>query len=97
MFCEFWSRLVSPPMRNAGSHVKVRLLLPSGTHESLTVPLHREVDRGTLMAIYRQACRFISEQELRDHFFSLTFIVAATIDALRPGDRRGFPAVSATP
>ena len=36
---------------------------------SLTVPLHREIDRGTLMAIYRQACRFISEQDLRDHFF----------------------------
>lgn len=52
-----------------GSHVKVRRLLPSGTHQSLTVPLHREIDRGTLMAIYRQACRFISEQELRDHFF----------------------------
>jgi predicted RNA binding protein YcfA (HicA-like mRNA interferase family) len=32
-------------------------------------PLHKEIDRGTLMAIYRQACRFIAEQELRDHFF----------------------------
>jgi predicted RNA binding protein YcfA (HicA-like mRNA interferase family) len=52
-----------------GSHVKVRRLLPSGAHQSLTVPLHREIDRGTLMAIYRQACRFISEEELRDHFF----------------------------
>jgi len=44
-----------------GSHIKVRRLLPSGPHQSLTVPLHREIDRGTLMAIYRQACRFISE------------------------------------
>jgi predicted RNA binding protein YcfA (HicA-like mRNA interferase family) len=52
-----------------GSHVKVRRLLPSGAHQSLTVPLHKEIDRGTLMAIYRQACRFIAEQELRDHFF----------------------------
>jgi predicted RNA binding protein YcfA (HicA-like mRNA interferase family) len=52
-----------------GSHVKVRRLLPSGAHQSLTVPLHKEIDRGTLMAIYRQACRFIAEQELLDHFF----------------------------
>ena len=52
-----------------GSHVKVQRLLPSGARQSLTVPQHREMDRGTLMAIYRQACRFISEQELRDHFF----------------------------
>ena len=52
-----------------GSHVKVRRLLPSGARQSLTVPLHKEIDRGTLMAIYRQACRFIAEQELRDHFF----------------------------
>lgn len=53
-----------------GSHVKVRRSLPSGAHQSLTVPLHREIDRGTLMAIYRQACRFIPEQALHDHFFN---------------------------
>ncbi len=52
-----------------GSHVKVGCSRPSGGHESLTVPLHKEIDRGTLMAIYRQACRFIAEQDLRDHFF----------------------------
>jgi predicted RNA binding protein YcfA (HicA-like mRNA interferase family) len=52
-----------------GSHVKVRRLLPSGARQSLTVPLHKEIDRGTLMAIYRQACRFIAEEELHDHFF----------------------------
>lgn len=52
-----------------GSHVKARRLLPSGGHQSLTVPLHKEIDRGTLLAIYRQACRFIPEQELRDHFY----------------------------
>jgi predicted RNA binding protein YcfA (HicA-like mRNA interferase family) len=52
-----------------GSHVKVRRLLPSGAHQAVTVPLHREMDRGTLLAIYRQACRFIPEQELRDHFY----------------------------
>jgi len=52
-----------------GSHVKVRRSRPAGGHECLTVPLHKEIDRGTLMAIYRQACRFISEHDLRKHFF----------------------------
>jgi predicted RNA binding protein YcfA (HicA-like mRNA interferase family) len=52
-----------------GSHVKVRRVLTSGTRQSLTVPLHREMDRGTLMAIYRQALRYLSEEELHDHFF----------------------------
>jgi predicted RNA binding protein YcfA (HicA-like mRNA interferase family) len=53
-----------------GSHVKVRRVLPSGVRQSLTtVPLHREIDLGTLMAIYRQAIRFISPEDLHDHFF----------------------------
>jgi predicted RNA binding protein YcfA (HicA-like mRNA interferase family) len=52
-----------------GSHVKVRRVLPSGARQSLTAPLHREIDRGTLMAIYRQAPRFIEAEELHDHFF----------------------------
>jgi predicted RNA binding protein YcfA (HicA-like mRNA interferase family) len=32
-----------------GSHVRVRRELASGMRQSLTVPLHREIDRGTLM------------------------------------------------
>lgn len=42
-----------------GSHVKVQRTLPDGSRQGLTVPLHRELDRGTLLAIYRQALRFI--------------------------------------
>ncbi len=57
------------PEAQRGSHVKVRRVLPSGARQSLTVPRHREIDRGTLMAIYRQASRFIREEELREHFF----------------------------
>ncbi|MBS0180784.1 MAG: type II toxin-antitoxin system HicA family toxin, partial [Nitrospira sp.] len=36
----------------------------------LTVPLHPEIDPGTLRAIFRQASRFIAEQELRPHFYT---------------------------
>lgn len=53
-----------------GSHVKVRRILDNGLAQTLTVPNHKEIDRGTLHAIYRQACRFIAESELRARFFT---------------------------
>ncbi len=36
----------------------------------LTIPNPDEIDRGTIHAIYRQACRFIPESELCDEFFT---------------------------
>ena len=51
-----------------GSHVKVRRYLQDGSRQSLTVPLHDEMDSGTVHAIYRQAARFIPESELRGYF-----------------------------
>jgi predicted RNA binding protein YcfA (HicA-like mRNA interferase family) len=53
-----------------GSHVKVRRVLEDGRTQNLTVPHHDEIDRGTLHAIYRQACRYIPESELRAEFFT---------------------------
>ena len=53
-----------------GSHIKLRRTLLDGTKQSLTVPNHRELDRGTLQAIYRQTLRFIPEQEMRQRFYS---------------------------
>lgn len=52
-----------------GSHVKLRRTLPDGTKQTLTIPLHEELDKGTLKAIYRQALRFIPEEELKPHFY----------------------------
>ncbi len=52
-----------------GSHAKLRRMLPDGTREILTVPLHRVLAPGTLHAIFRQAARFIPERELRPHFY----------------------------
>jgi len=53
-----------------GSHVKLRRT--PGGHEAqiLTIPKHRELDIGTLYAIFRQACRFVSEDELRKKLYS---------------------------
>ncbi len=53
-----------------GSHVKLRRISPSGEVQTLTVPRHSELDIGTLRAIFRQACRFISEEELRKEFYA---------------------------
>jgi predicted RNA binding protein YcfA (HicA-like mRNA interferase family) len=53
-----------------GSHVKLRRVLNDGTRQTLTVPNHRELDRGTAGAIYRQALRYISGEELAPHFFT---------------------------
>lgn len=52
-----------------GSHVKLVREIAE-TRQVLTVPLHDELDPGTLRAIFRQASRFISEQALRPHFYT---------------------------
>ena len=53
-----------------GSHIKVRRVLQGNLTQSLTIPDHDEIDRGTLGAIYRQASHFIPESELRARFFT---------------------------
>ena len=53
-----------------GSHVKMRRVVPSGVRESLTVPLHGELERGTLHAIYRQTTRYVPESELQPYFYT---------------------------
>lgn len=52
-----------------GTHAKLRRVRPDGS-DILTVPLHRVLAPGTLRAIYRQACRFVPEEELRGRFFT---------------------------
>ena len=53
-----------------GSHVKLRRVAASGAVQVLTIPRHREMDVGTLQAIFRQACRFIPEDTLRSGFYA---------------------------
>jgi len=52
-----------------GSHVKLRRILPEGTKQILTIPLHKELDRGTLRAIFRQALIYILEEEIKPYFY----------------------------
>jgi predicted RNA binding protein YcfA (HicA-like mRNA interferase family) len=53
-----------------GSHAKLRRVLSDGTKQTLTIPRHKELDKGTLGAIFRQALRYIPEEQLRLHFYS---------------------------
>jgi predicted RNA binding protein YcfA (HicA-like mRNA interferase family) len=52
-----------------GSHAKFRRVTQHGEPQTLTLPLHKELDIGTIRAIYRQAARFIPELELRTFFY----------------------------
>lgn len=53
-----------------GSHVKLRRITARGEKQTLTIPVHAELDAGTLRAIIRQASRYIPESELRVKFYS---------------------------
>jgi predicted RNA binding protein YcfA (HicA-like mRNA interferase family) len=52
-----------------GSHAKLRRVTQHGERQTLTLPLHKELDIGTIRAIDRQAARFIPELELRTFFY----------------------------
>ncbi|MEK7617898.1 MAG: type II toxin-antitoxin system HicA family toxin [Patescibacteria group bacterium] len=52
-----------------GSHSKLARVRGSG-REILTVPIHKELDTGTLRAVFRQASRFISESDLSEYFYT---------------------------
>lgn len=50
-----------------GSHAKLRRYV-GAVKQTITVPLHDELDTGTLRAILRQASVYIPEAELLLHF-----------------------------
>lgn len=52
-----------------GSHIKLRRQAPGGLKETLAIPNHAELDKGTLQAIFRQASRYVNPTDLRPHFF----------------------------
>jgi predicted RNA binding protein YcfA (HicA-like mRNA interferase family) len=52
-----------------GSHIKLRRVIEN-RKQTLTIPLHEEIDSGTLRSIIRQASHYIPENELRAHFYS---------------------------
>ena len=65
IFSQFNFKIIS----QKGSHVKLRRILPNGIKQSLTIPIHKELDKGTLRAIYRQAIRYIPDEDLKLYFY----------------------------
>ena len=53
-----------------GSHAKLRRVTEDGEKQTLTVPMHRELDTGTLRAMVRQASRYIALDDLKPHFYT---------------------------
>ncbi len=51
-----------------GSHLKLKRVI-NETKQTLTIPLHNELDKGTLKAIYNQTLRYISESDLSKYFY----------------------------
>ncbi len=47
----------------------MRRVLPEGSEQNLTIPLHRELDVGTLAAIYRQTSQFVPPEQLKPIFY----------------------------
>ena len=52
-----------------GSHAKLRRTTSAGEKQTLTIPVHDELDVGTLRAILRQASRYVSLEQLQPFFF----------------------------
>lgn len=53
-----------------GSHIKLRRMSPKGNKQTLTVPNHKKLVKGTLKSIYNQALQYISEDNLKNHFYT---------------------------
>ena len=65
-FCEKWDFVVS---RQKGSHVNL-LRVVSDERQVLTVPNHKELDRGTLHEIFKKLQIFLPEQDLKAFFYT---------------------------
>ena len=53
-----------------GSHVKLRRIIDNEIKQTLTIPNHNELDKGTIKAIYKQCLKYISEKNLIKYFYN---------------------------
>ena len=51
-----------------GSHIKLRREL-GDTKQTLVIPNHKEIDRGTLNEIVKQSSKYISPEDLQKEFY----------------------------
>jgi len=53
----------------SGSHIKIQRQ-HDGEKQTLTIPLHKELDRGMTKGIYNQALKYLPEEKLRELFYT---------------------------
>lgn len=53
-----------------GSHIKLKRIVNNNFKQTLTIPNHKELDTGTIKAIYNQSLRYFSEKEMRKFFYN---------------------------
>lgn len=65
-FCEQHNFSIS---RQKGSHINL-VRVVSDVKQVVTIPNHKEIDRGTLHNIFKKLLSFISEEELHKFFYT---------------------------
>ena len=55
--------------KQRGSHIKL-LRMKDGKKQTLTIPNHKELDKGTFKAIIRQSKQYLTESEILINFYS---------------------------
>jgi predicted RNA binding protein YcfA (HicA-like mRNA interferase family) len=53
----------------SGSHIKLRRVV-LGLNQTLIIPNHGSIAKGTLKGIFNQASKFITHAELLPHFYN---------------------------
>jgi len=56
-------------VKQKGSHIKMTRFF-DGSKQTLVIPNHISIAKGTLKEIYHQALMFLSEKEIKDFFYS---------------------------
>lgn len=57
-------------IKQRGSHIKLQRISSEKTKNTVTIPNHKEIDKGTLRAIVQQLSPFVPEIELRKSFYT---------------------------
>jgi len=55
-------------VKQKGSHINL-VRIVSGIKQVVTIPNHKEIDRGTLHNIFKKLLSFISEDDLHNFFY----------------------------
>ena len=66
VFCERYDFKIS---RQKGSHINLARIV-SENKQVVTIPNHKEIDRGTLHNIFKKLLPFIPEIELKKFFYT---------------------------